>query len=70
MQEDQMPARKEVSIRGKFLGFGIIGTAVVASIVIETFGAPETVRNIPWILLGAVVLAIAIPMAFYRRPVQ
>lgn len=70
MQDIEAPVRKEVSGRGKFLAFGIIGLALIVSIFIEKFGAPETVRNIPYILLGAVVLAIAIPMAFYRRPIR
>jgi hypothetical protein len=70
MQDIEGPVRKEVSGRGKFLAFGIIGLALIVSIFIEKFGAPETVRNIPYILLGAVVLAIAIPMAFYRRPIR
>lgn len=70
MQDSQAPVRKEVSGRGKFLAFGIIGTALIVSIFVEKFGAPESVRNIPYILLGALVLAIAIPMAFYRRPIR
>jgi len=70
MSNSQEPARKEVTIRGKFLAFGIVGTAMVASIFIENFGTPENVRRIPYILLGALVLSIAIPMAFYRRVVR
>ncbi len=70
MQDGGAPMRKEVSGRGKFLAFGIIGIALIVSIFIEKFGAPESIRNIPYILLGAVVLAIAIPMAFYRRPIR
>ena len=70
MQDSQLQGRKEVSGRGKFLAFGIIGIGLVVSIFIEKFGAPESIRNIPYILLGALVLAIAIPMAFYRRPVR
>jgi hypothetical protein len=70
MQEIQGEVRKEVSVRGKFLAFGIIGMALIVSIFIEKFGAPESIRNIPYILLGAVVLAIAIPMAFYRKPIR
>ncbi|MBX9752644.1 MAG: hypothetical protein K5Q68_23855 [Roseococcus sp.] len=70
MQDTQVEVRKEVSGRGKFLAFGIIGLALIVSIFIEKFGAPESIRNIPYILLGAVVLAIAIPMAFYRKPIR
>ncbi|WPB86873.1 hypothetical protein [Sediminicoccus rosea] len=70
MQENAAPARKEVSGRGKFLAFGIIGIGLIVSIFIEKFGAPESHRNIPYILAGAVVLAIGIPMAFYRKPVR
>ncbi|MEI6161171.1 MAG: hypothetical protein WCP77_15150 [Roseococcus sp.] len=70
MQDIQGEVRKEVSVRGKFLAFGIIGIALIVSIFIEKFGAPESIRNIPYILLGAVVLAIAIPMAFYRKPIR
>lgn len=70
MQDHQETVRKEVSGRGKFLAFGIIGTTLIISIFIEKFGAPESIRNIPWILLGGVVLAFAIPLAFYRRPMR
>jgi len=70
MQDVQGEVRKAVSVRGKFLAFGIIGMALIVSIFIEKFGAPESIRNIPYILLGAVVLAIAIPMAFYRKPIR
>jgi hypothetical protein len=70
MQDSQVEVRKEVSGRGKFLAFGIIGLALIVSIFIEKFGAPESARNIPYILLAAVVLAIAIPMAFYRKPIR
>lgn len=70
MPDTETQPRKEVSGRGKFLAFGIIGMALTASIFIEKFGAPESVKNIPYILLGAVVLAIAIPMAFYRKPIR
>lgn len=69
-QNNHEPVRKEVSGRGKFLAFGIIGMSLIVSIFIEKFGAPETVRNIPYILLGGVALAIAIPMAFYRKPIR
>jgi hypothetical protein len=62
--------RREVSGRGKFLAFGIIGIGLIVSIFIEKFGAPESIRNIPYILLGALVLAIAIPMAFYRKSIR
>lgn len=70
MSNPQEPPRKEVTVRGKFLAFGIIGIGLVVSIFIENFGAPENVRRIPYILLGALVLSIAIPMAFYRRVVR
>lgn len=69
-QDNHGPVRKEVSGRGKFLAFGIIAIALIVSIFIEKFGAPESIRNIPYILLGGVVLAVAIPMAFYRRPIR
>lgn len=70
MQDSQVEVRKEVSGRGKFLAFGIIGIGLIVSIFIEKFGGPDSVRNIPYILLGSVVLAIAIPMTFYRRPIR
>jgi hypothetical protein len=74
MQDSQattrQEVRREVSGRGKFLAFGIIAIGLIVSIFIEKFGAPESIRNIPYILLGALVLAIAIPMAFYRRPIR
>ena len=64
------PSRREVSGRGKFLAFGIIGMGLIVSIFVEKFGSPENIRNIPWILLGALVLGIAIPLLFYRRPIR
>lgn len=70
MQHNGAAVRKEVSGRGKFLAFGIIGLGLIVSIFIEKFGAPETAKNIPYILAAAVVLAIAIPLAFYRRPIR
>lgn len=70
MQDMQRQGRKEVSGRGKFLAFGIIAIGLIVSIFIEKFGAPDSIRNIPYILLGALLLAIAIPLAFYRQPVR
>lgn len=70
MQDTQRQGRKEVSGRGKFLAFGIIAIGLIISIFIEKFGAPDSIRNIPYILLGALILAIAIPLAFYRQPVR
>ncbi len=70
MQGNDTPVRREVSGRGKFLAFGIIAIALIISIFIEKFGAPESIRNIPYILVGGLVLAIIIPMVFYRRPIR
>ena len=66
----QQPTRRAVTGRGKFLAFGIIGMGLIGSIFVEKFGSPDSIRNIPWILLGTLVLSIAIPLLFYRRPVR
>lgn len=63
-------ARREVTVGGKFFGLGIVGCTVIASIIIEKFGAPETQANIPYMLLGALVLSIALPLLLFRRPIR
>ncbi len=47
MQDTRTQMRREVSGWGNFPAFGIVGIGLVASIFIENFGAPETVKNIP-----------------------
>jgi len=70
MSNPQEPPRKEVTVSGKLLAFSIIGMAMIASIYIENFGTPENVKRIPYILLGALLVSVVIPMAFYRRVVR
>ena len=70
MSNPQEPPRKEVTYLGKFLALGILGTGMIVSIFIENVGVPENVERIPYILLGALVLSVAIPMAFCRRVVR
>jgi len=70
MSNPQEPPRKEVTYLGKYLAFGIVGMGMVVSIFMENSGVPENIARIPYILLGALVLSVAIPMAFCRRVVR
>ncbi len=64
------PVRHEVSIAGRFVGFSIIGSAVLFIIFLEGFGAPEYQPMIKWMLLGALVAGVGIPLLFFRRRVE
>ncbi len=72
MSETSMSAapRREVSVAGRFLGLGIIGSTVIFIIFLEKFGAPEWLPMVKWILLGALAAGVGIPMLFFRRRVE
>lgn len=63
-------ARREVTVAGKFLGLGIFGLGVVAVIMLEKFGGPVWEGRLPWLVLGALALGVAVPWAFCRRLVR
>lgn len=66
----QGAARTEVSVAGRFIGLSIIGTAVIFVMFLEKFGSGEWLPLVKYILLGALALAVAVPLAFFRRPVS
>lgn len=70
MSEATATKRTEVSVKGQFLGLGIIGSTVIAVIILESFGGPDWQPLFKWILLGALVLGVGIPMLLCRRPVR
>jgi len=61
---------REVSPAGKFVGLTIIGSTVIFIIFLEKFGAPEYLPYIKWMLLGALVLGVGLPMLFFSRRVD
>jgi hypothetical protein len=61
--------RTEVSVLGRFLGLGIVGSTVIFIIFLERFGSPDWMPMVKWMLLGALVAGVGIPMLFFRRPV-
>jgi len=69
-QHTQPPVRHEVSLAGRFVGFSIIGSTVIFIIFLEAFGAPEYLPWVKWMLLGALVAGVGIPMLFFRRRVE
>lgn len=69
-QQMSQPVRHEVSIAGRFVGFSIIGSTVVFIIFLEGFGSPEYLPWIKWMLLGALVAGVGIPMLFFRRRME
>lgn len=62
--------RKEITVGGKFLGLGIFGCGVIASILIEKFGDAVWQARLGWLLLAALALAIVVPVVLFRRVVQ
>lgn len=67
---DHRNTRHEVSIAGRFVGFSIIGSTVIFIIFLEKFGAPHYQPWIKWMLLGALVAGVGIPLLFFRRRVE
>lgn len=58
---------REVSTAGKFVGLTIIGSTVLFVIYLEGFGPAEYLPYVKWMLLGALVLGVGLPMLFFRR---
>lgn len=63
------PKRTEVSVAGRLLGLGIIGSTVIAIMFLEGFGGPDWAPRFKWMVLGALVAGVGIPVLFFRRPV-
>jgi len=64
------PPRHEVSLAGRFVGLSIIGSAVIFIIFLEGFGSPDYLPWVKWMLLGAAVAAVGVPLLFFRRRVD
>jgi tellurite resistance protein TehA-like permease len=64
------PTPTEVSIKGRFVGMSILGSAVILVIFLENLRVTAWLPYVLYILAGALALAIAIPMLFFRRPVD
>ena len=63
------PPRREVSLGGRMVGFGIIGMSVVVAIFIENGGAPERQAMILPLLGAGLALGVGLPVLLFRRPV-
>jgi hypothetical protein len=63
-------AHREVSTAGKFVGLIIIGSTVLYIMYLEKFGPIEYLVHVKWMLLGALVAGVGIPMLLFRRKVQ
>lgn len=64
------PSPTEVSIKGRFVGMSILGSAVILVIFLENLRVAAWLPYVLYILGGALALALAIPMLFFRRPVD
>ena len=64
------PPRREVSWGGRFLGLGIMGTVVIVVIAGENAGNAAITAHAAQILGAALVAAIGIPVALFRRTVR
>lgn len=70
MSERQLDTpRKAVTIKGQLVSMSILGSAVVGCIFIENFRIAEWMPYILHIMGGALLLSVAVPMLFFRRPV-
>ncbi|MCX7373738.1 MAG: hypothetical protein NTW56_15105 [Alphaproteobacteria bacterium] len=59
--------RRDVSTSGKMLGLSIFGGMVAFVIIAENLGMAEVVNRAPMLLAASLALAIALPVAFFRR---
>lgn len=59
--------RRDVSTAGKMLGLSIFGGTVALIIIAENVGMTALVSRAPLLLAGSLALAIALPVAFFRR---
>lgn len=63
-------SRREITVGGKFLGLGIFGLGLGAAILLEKFGGEAWQGRLIWLVLAALVVAVAVPWAFFRRDVR
>lgn len=60
--------KQEVSLAGRLVGLSILGSTVILVIALESMGGEAWMPYVKFILLAALVLAIAVPLLFFRRP--
>jgi hypothetical protein len=63
-------SKQEVTLAGRLLGLSILGSTVIFVIALESMGDAAWMPYVKYILLGALVLAIAVPLLFFRRTVE
>jgi len=61
--------RTEVSIAGRLASMSILGSTVVFIITLENLRVTAWLPYALHILAGGILLAVLVPMAFFRRPV-
>jgi hypothetical protein len=69
MAEPPTKPRTEVSIAGRLASMGILGSTVVFIITLENTRSAWLPHAL-YILAGGLVLAVLVPMLFFRRPVR
>lgn len=62
--------RTEVSIAGRLVSMSILGSTVVFIIFLENLGVTAWLPYALHILAAGIVLAVLVPMVFFRRPVE
>jgi hypothetical protein len=66
----EQPGRKAVTIRGQLVSMAILGSAVTLCIFLENLRVAAWAPYILHILGAALLLAVAVPMLFFRRAVS
>ncbi|WP_027284375.1 hypothetical protein [Rubritepida flocculans] len=61
--------RREVTLAGRLIGLSILGSTVIFVIALEAIADEAALSYVKYILAGALALAIAVPLIFFRRPV-
>lgn len=64
------PGRKTVTIRGQLVSMSILGSAVTLCIFLENFRVAGWMPYILHIMGAALLLSVAVPLLFFRRPVE
>jgi hypothetical protein len=63
-------SKQEVSLAGRLVGLSILGSTVIFVIALESMEREDLMPYVKFMLLGALVLAIAVPLLFFRRPMN
>lgn len=63
-------SKQEVTLAGRLVGMSILGSTVIFVIALESLGNEAWMPYVKFILLGALVLTVAVPWLFFRRPVR